>query len=104
MNERRSEIQQNAESMQEVTRHMQLLSSGSVREGRHCLSVKSSIVTLTQNDSVGRDKTITVLLLLSQYTNALHSYVNEWSICQKKPKLTLVPLLLVKSYLHSDTS
>lgn len=41
-----------------VARDMLLLSPGCVRERWHCLSVTSSIVTLTQNDSVNLAQTL----------------------------------------------
>lgn len=74
--QQRKENSENAESMREVTPDMLLLSAGSAGEGRHCCSVRSSIVTLTQNDSVGRHKTFTVPLLSSPRTS---SYVNRCS-------------------------
>ncbi len=83
---RKPKILQDAEDMQEVTRDMLLLSTGSVRQRRHCLSVKSSIVTLTQNDSVDLAQTRRLTLLSPMCTNALQSYVNGCSICQKKKK------------------
>lgn len=43
-------------------RDMRLLSTGSERK-RHCLSVRSSIVTLTQNDSVHRAQNLCPMLL-----------------------------------------
>lgn len=70
--------------MQEVTRDMPSLSTGSVRERRHCLSVRFSIVSLTQNDSVDLARTFSPTLPSPMSTNAWQSYVNVCRICQRK--------------------
>lgn len=90
--------------MQEVPRDMLLLSTGSVRERQHCLSVRSSIVPLTQNDSVDLAQNLRPTLLSPMCTNASQSYVNGCSIFQKKThRLIPVPPQLVLFLLCSES-
>lgn len=70
--------------MREVTRDMPSLSTGSVRERQHCLSVRSSIVSLTQNDSVDLARTFSPALPSPMCTNARQSYVNVCRISQRQ--------------------
>lgn len=56
------------------------------------MTVKSSIVTLTQKDSADWHKTFAFLLLSSPYTNASQSYVHGCSLLEKKLNLISVPL------------
>lgn len=78
-------------NMQEVTRDMLLLSTGSVRERRHCLLVKSSIVTLTQNDSLDLAQNLCCSTLLSHVHKCFSVLCKCLHTCQANKKKTALP-------------